>query len=426
MLPFANLGKVNFLCKSFPPDRDFHELCLVFSPFLPKFALENMDEIIGFLNSINNENSLYVIGGLGVLMLVIQLYFILFIHGKLALLKVTNEIVQQDLPPVSVIIWTRNEEDLLKQNLESILNQDYPDFEVVVVNDRSEDDSKWYLQELSAKYKRLHVTEIADHVLSRQGKKFGVAIGIKAAKHQHLVFTNADCRPASDQWLRHFGGGFLDQSTEIILGYAPITKKKGLGNAFSRLLHYFRSINYLAFAVAGKPFSGAGQNLAFNKDLFFKGKGFASHIHVTSGYDELFVNQHATSHNTRVVVSPEAHVWQPSPKDAKDRKTRRNQDSAVFHQYKSVHKFMLNMQALTWLLWYVLLIVFILLFPQLWEWAVGVYVFRMLMAYLVYFPIARKLRITKMLWFFPILDLWLSLKLSGQLIFAKNRKYGST
>src|SRR5690606_31268157 len=128
--------------------------------------------------------------------------------------------------PLSVVICARNEEENLRQYLPKILAQDYPTFEVILVNDYSEDDTKWLLRDLSAQHPNLKVVEIAEHVRLKHGKKFAVTLGIKAAQYEHLVFTDADCTPQSDQWLRHMGDSF-DGGEEIVLGYSPYFKKPG-------------------------------------------------------------------------------------------------------------------------------------------------------------------------------------------------------
>lgn len=337
--------------------------------------------------------------------LLIQLCYTLFVYGKLAFhkSKEPSDADNPHLPPLSVILCTRNEEHLLRENLESILNQNYPEFEVIVVNDRSEDDTKWYLKELSEQFTNLKAVEIAEHVLSSSGKKFGVAMGIKAAGHDHLVLIDSNCTPASENWLQHMGSSFSDQ-TEIVLGYVPLMRKKGFLNALVRYEHFIKSINYLSFALKKNAFMGLGQNMAFAKELFFKGKGFASHIHVKSGYDELFVNQHATRNNTRIVIHKDAHVWKPMEKSFDNyiiQRKFRKQATALF---KGNHKFLLNLQALSAVLFYLGLIGLLVVQPLAWPVVAGLYAFRLLIQYLIYIPIARKLRITRMLWFLPFLD----------------------
>lgn len=343
--------------------------------------------------------------GIAGLSLLIQLGYILFIYGKLAFHKAKepSEADNPHFPPLSVILCTRNEEHLLRENLESILHQNYPKFEVIVVNDRSEDDTKWYLKELGERFDHLKAVEIAEHVLSTSGKKFGVAMGIKAASHEQVVLIDSDCTPSSENWLKSIGAAFSEQ-TEIVLGYVPLRRKKGFLNALVRYEHFIKSINYLSFALKKNAFMGLGQNMAFAKDLFFKGKGFASHIHVKSGYDELFVNQHATRSNTCIVIHKDAHVWKPMEKTFDSyiiHRKFRKQATALF---KGNHKFVLNLQASTAVLFYLGLVGLVVVQPLSWPVAAGMYAFRLLIQYVIFTPIARKLRITRMLWFLPFLD----------------------
>lgn len=345
--------------------------------------------------------------GLAGFSLLIQLYFILFIHGRLAFhkSKALSDTDLQELPALSVILCTRNEEHVLRDNLESILNQDYPDFEVIVVNDRSEDDTKWYLKDLSVEFKHLKAVEIAEHVLSTSGKKFGVAMGIKAAQHENLVLIDADCTPSSDQWLQHIGAAFGNQK-EIVLGYVPLKRKKGFLNALIRFEHFIKSVDYLSFALKKNAFMGLGQNMAFAKSLFFKGKGFAAHIHVKSGYDELFVNQHATRNNTVIVIHKDAHIWKPMPRTFESYSIQRKFRKQATALFKGNHRFLLNLQALSAVLFYLSLLALVIIQPLTWPVAIAAYLFRLLIQYLIYIPIAGKLRITRMLWFLPVLDLF--------------------
>lgn len=342
----------------------------------------------------------------GLLLWLYQLYLIVVVHGKLALhkplpLKESNI----DWKPLSVIICTRNQEDELKSNLEAILQQDYPIFEVVVVNDRSEDDTKWVLRDLESEYPHLKVVEIAEHVLSRQGKKFGVAMGIKAAEYEHIVLTDVDCTPSTDQWLKHLGQGFREDSAEIVLGYVPLQRKKGFFSALVRFDHFMRSVDYLSAALRRRAYMGLGQNLAYAKELFFRGKGFASHIHVSAGYDALFVNQHATRENTRIRIHRDAHVWKPMEATSEAYFIQRKLHQSAFRLFSGWTKFKLNLRVLTAPLFYLVLMGSILNDLRTWPLVVGVYLFRLTVQYLIYLPIARKLRNTRMLWYLPFLDI---------------------
>jgi len=340
--------------------------------------------------------------------LLVQLYFILIVQGSLAFHKTRSAESLKNDPnihplPLSVIITVRNNEDQLKGNLPAILEQDYPAFEVVVVNDRSEDDTKWVLREMEAAYPNLRVVEIAEHVLSQQGKKFGVAMGIKAATHEHLVFTEVDCIPATNQWLRHLSTGFAG-GKEIVLGYVPLKRKRGIRNALIRFEHFYRSINFLAFSLNGNPFMGLGQNMAYTKELFFRGKGFASHIHVSSGYDDLMVNQHATRDNTSIATHKEAHVWKPMPNSVEDYQNQRKLQRQAVGLYRKKHRFQLKLQSASAFLFYMALLALLAYNLESWPLVLGLYLFRLILQYAVYIPIAGKLRITRTLWFLPVMD----------------------
>jgi len=340
------------------------------------------------------------------LLLMVQLYFVIFVHGKLALHQVrSREAIpeRQQLVPLSVVICTRNEEQQLAKNLTALLDQDYPAYEVIVVNDRSDDDTKWLLKDLAEQNAHLKIVEIAEHVLSQSGKKFGVAMGIKAAQYAHVVFTDADCRPASRYWLQHIGAAF-ERDRKIVLGYVPLPSKKGFANALIRFGHFYRSVNYLSYALKGNAYMGLGQNMAFDKALFFKGKGFASHIHVRSGYDELFVNQHATRQNTAISIHKEAHIWKSMPLSLGDYLQERKFRKQAYALYRPGHRRMLNLQRSSAVLFYLALAGVVIVEPTAWPLTVVGYLLRLIAQYAVYIPIATKLRSPRMLWYLPVMD----------------------
>src|SRR5690606_7996285 len=196
--------------------------------------------------------------GLCLFFLLTQLYQLLFVHGKLAFHRVKERSESSEgaeKVSLSVVVCVRNEEARLTDFLGSLLEQDYPSFEVIVVNDRSEDDTKWILRDLSAQYPRLKTVEIAEHVTSQSGKKFGVAMGIKAAQYEHIVLTDVDCEISSKHWLSHLAAGFID-NRRIVLGYVPLKRKSGFLNALIRYEHFLRSVDYLSNALKGQAYTG--------------------------------------------------------------------------------------------------------------------------------------------------------------------------
>jgi biofilm PGA synthesis N-glycosyltransferase PgaC len=331
----------------------------------------------------------------------IQLYYILAIHRRLRYFN-GNKNNQKTLHPVSIIICARNEEKNLQKNLSSILEQDYPNFEVVVVNDCSNDESKFILQDFSRQYSHLNVVTIAEHERFKHGKKFAVTIGIKASKNEHLVFTDADCRPASTNWLRRMQQNFSG-SKKIVLGYSPYLKSGSFINKLIRFETFYTALNYFSFALAGKPYMGVGRNLAYTKSLFFSGKGFASHMHILSGDDDLFVNQHATQDNTAIEIHPESQVWSEPQKTFSSYINQKLRHLGAGRAYKRSHKRILSLQVVSGMLFYILLIVLIFLHAEWWI-LLPVFLIRMILQLIVYYPIFKKLSYYDLIWWLPVLD----------------------
>ena len=333
-----------------------------------------------------------------------QLYYFLFVHLKLRTYSIVHQEESKNLLPVSVIVCARNEEANLTEFLPFILEQDYPDFEVVVVNDCSSDDSEWVLKTFGEKYKHLSIVNIKEHVRYKHGKKFAVTLGIKAAKHEHLIFTDADCKPASNQWIKHMASKF-DVGIEIVIGYSPYIKQKGVLNLLIRFEAFRTAMNYLAYSLKKKTYMGVGRNLAYTKSLFFKGKGFASHMHIQSGDDDLFVNQNATKDNTAICIHPDAHVWSVPNTRIRNYNRQKARHRIASKAYKSKHKRMLTTQILSAIVFYIALFTCFVLYPYYWQYILGAYLLRLLIQIVLYLPIMKKLKVVDILPFLPILDI---------------------
>ncbi|MEO5645124.1 MAG: glycosyltransferase [Bacteroidia bacterium] len=284
-----------------------------------------------------------------VLGFVIQLFYHLYFFLRVTRFK--EGVRSENLPPVSVIICARNEDDNLTQNLPLIFNQDYPDFEVVVVNDCSYDLTGDVLEEFGKKNARLKIVTIKEDEYYQHGKKVAVMMGIKGAKHEHLILTDADCRPVSDQWLRKMASDF-DDKTELVLGYGPYEKTKGLLNKLIRFDTFFIALQYLSYSLGGITYMGVGRNLAYKKELFYRKKGFASHYHIQSGDDDLFVNEAATKTNTRIELDAAGFCYSAAKKTVKEWWFQKKRHLQTGKQYKFSHKFLLGLYVLSqWIFW---------------------------------------------------------------------------
>lgn len=257
---------------------------------------------------------LTVFAALGFILIVIN-YIINYL--PLSVFKHVRFNVEQSHEPVSIIICARNEDDNLTEFLPKVLTQDYPEFEVIVVNDCSLDNTENVIDEFAKIFPNLRKTNIKEDDYYKHGKKFAMLVGIKAAKHNRLLFTDADCYPSSNNWLKEMASGFSDKK-ELVIGYGAYEKQKGLLNKLIRFDTFMIAVQYLSAAIKNKPYMGIGRNLAYTKDLFFKEKGFSKHYHINSGDDDLFVNQAASTTNLNVCVSKEAITYSKAKKTFKD------------------------------------------------------------------------------------------------------------
>ena len=288
-------------------------------------------------------------------------YWILF--SKPAFLRKQSPATTEQ-PPVSVVISARNEYHHLKKNLPAILEQKYPDFEVVVVNHASDDETADYLKELQNNYPHLKVVTIARDLNFFHGKKFPLSIGIKSASHEILLLTDADCKPASPHWISRMASNYNDK-TEVVLGYGPYVKEKGFLNRLIRYDTFMVALQYLSFALAGKPYMGVGRNLSYRKSLFLKNKGFISHYSMASGDDDLFISEVARKGNTRVELSPEAFVFSEPKHHFSEWLRQKRRHLTTAKKYKPKYKILLGTYSLSLGLYYLSLIILLAVTSQL-------------------------------------------------------------
>ena len=297
---------------------------------------------MGIIFYIDLDLSLIPYGVLA-LLLIIQLNYILFVYGKLAFYKVKPKQENAADKQVSIIICAHNEQENLKTYLPAILEQDYQNFEVIVVNDCSEDDTKWVLKEFAERYPHLKIVEIKEHIQLKHSKKFALTMGIKGAQYPYLLMTDADCQPNSNNWLREMVGSF-QENKEIVLGYSPYFKFPGFLNRLIRFETSHTAMSYLSYALKGNAYMGVGRNLAYTKELFFKNKGFTEHMHIKSGDDDLFVNANADKHNVEINIHPDAFVYSDPKRTWKSYYKQKARHAGPSVLYKGKHKRMLGTQ----------------------------------------------------------------------------------
>lgn len=330
------------------------------------------------------------------------LYRKLYTHGKQA---------EQgtDTPPLSVIIVAKDSASDLQKNLPAILEQDYPDYEVIVIYDRSDKDgSEDVLKLLQDKYPHLYFTFIPDSARYISHKKLGVTMGIKASRHEWLVFTEPNCRPAGNQWLRKMASHFTDK-TDIVLGYNNYEKTSGWLNrkiTFDTLLH---SMRYLGMAIGGHPYMGCGRNLAYRKSLYYEQKGFTNHLTLQRGEDDLFINQTAHGKNTQVEVSPESVMRIIPPHHPKSWKEEKLSYTMTCRHFKGIARYLMGFETCSRLLFLACIIACIVygILTQAWM-TVGIAFLLWLLRFILQVMVFRKTSIAlnerKFIFTLPLFD----------------------
>lgn len=257
----------------------------------------------------------------------------------------------REQPPLSVILCARNEADNLRKILPAILEQDYPEFEVIVINDASTDETEDILGVMEEKYPHLYHSFTPDSARYISHKKLALTLGIKASKHDWLVFTETNCMPAGNQWLKLMARNFTPH-TQVVLGYSGYDRAKGWLHKRVAFDTLFQSLRYLGFALAGKPYMAIGRNLAYRKELFFKHKGFSTYLNLQRGEDDLFINQIANGANTRVETDINATMRIQPVYRYKEWKEEKVSYVATSRFYRGMQRTLLGLETSTRLLFY--------------------------------------------------------------------------
>jgi glycosyltransferase involved in cell wall biosynthesis len=237
----------------------------------------------------------YIIGGIVGALTLVQVLYLFIVYGatrrrylaeKKGKLNVTDQ-----KPGLSVVIATADQEEMLAKHLPRILEQDYPDFEVIVVDDNSKDDTQALLERLAQQYPHLYVTHTSDSIRYISHKKLALTLGIKAAKKEWVVFTEANCYPTSQQWLARMAQ-HCTENIDVVLGYSNYERKPGVANWCMVYDTLLQQVRLIGLTLLGRGYMGIGRNMAYRRELFFTHKGYSRHLDLERGEDDLFIYEH--------------------------------------------------------------------------------------------------------------------------------------
>ena len=339
-----------------------------------------------------------------IFIIAVQLFYYLFFFLRLAIYKKKNKSVHIE-HPISVVICARDEARNLVNTLPGVLVQKYnTTHEVVLVNDNSEDETKYLVEEFKKSFKNLNPVILSQEAKMINGKKFPLSIGIKSAKNETLLLTDADCIPASEHWMQLMQDGY-DDGIEIVLGYGAYRKKPGILNKLIRFETFQTALQYFSYALAGLPYMGVGRNLSYKKDVFIRNKGFSSINQMPSGDDDLFINQVANRKNTAIVIDADAHTISEPKTTFNDWMNQKYRHYTTSKYYKKSHSFLLALYALTQFLLYPVLIV-ALIFSHEYLLLAGLWALRMLVQGIILRSTMKKLNELDLWPWFILFDFW--------------------
>jgi cellulose synthase/poly-beta-1,6-N-acetylglucosamine synthase-like glycosyltransferase len=345
---------------------------------------------------------------LGIVLLVfciavgLQLMYLLAFNFRLLLHKYEPDATDFQ-PPISIIVCARNEEDNLFKHLPILLSQNYPDFEVIVVNDQSQDDSNHIVKAFQHDYPNLRLIELEKNKHRKFGKKIPLTVGIKGAKHGLIMLTDADCKPNSKNWLKEMASSYTSNK-QVVIGYGPFYKRKGFLNRFIRFDMVSIAISYLSAAKAGLPYMGVGRNMGYSKELFIDNEGFKKHYHIPSGDDDLLIRDVATRKNVAININPNTFVYSEAKPTWETWVTQKQRHFTTAPEYKLINKLFLGIFPFTlYLMWFSF---FILLFNSNWGLFIGsLLLLRYALYWLVNGLLYRRLKMKDVILFFPFYEL---------------------
>ncbi len=358
---------------------------------------------------INSTYTLLLLVLLVLAFLLLALYYGLFwlrtARHKGKNIPTPDSVSPSDWPSVSVVMVAHNEADYLKESLPYLLEQDYPNYEVVVVDYTSQDDTPFVLRVCSENYPKLKPVNFPEDVNMFRGKKYPLSIGIKSATKNVILLTEPDSVPKDFGWISHMMCGHF-HGASIVMGYSLLKEGKGLLHAFQQYENLMFNASSLGMALLGNPYTATGRNLAFQRDFFFRRGGFISHYTIPDGADDLFVNQNANRSNTTVITDPNAAViTEPRPTFALWHQERLHR-YATRRYYNWKDKLQLVVypaaQVLFWATWLLLLL------QQLFPWQILAALLAVKFAWQIVTCalLAKKFNISKIQFFAPFFELY--------------------
>lgn len=372
----------------------------IFDTFVCFYINNDMD----FLDYQFNTVGFYFAIILGIIIL-FQIFYYLIVYGRVAFFKenkLTTDEKQKYTPSVSVVMCVKDDAYNLEKKLPIILEQEYPNFEVVVVNDASKDETEYVLRVLQEIYPNLNVVNLYNNVNGFLGKKYPLSLGIKSAKNEIILLTESDTMPLNYNWITTMVKGFK-QKKDIVLGFTNFEQKPTFLNTLMHYENLTSAMNYLGNAILNNPYMGQGRNMAYKREFFFETGGFISQYNISVGEDDLFINKNANSKNTSVIINKES-INLASPKEKREEWVIQKKK-----HFKSMYHFKLKDKIISTLMPFATLLIYVLValsivFQFPWQYAILPLVLKYTFQIIVYYKSSKTLATKQVAFLSPLLE----------------------
>ena len=316
----------------------------------------------------------------------------------------------EELPGVSIVIAVRNGSDQLTRNLGAFLSQDYPTFEIIIVDDHSDQEEKDKLEEVVSNHPRVSLL----HSDQSPGKKYALAQGIQNATYDLILCTDADCIPAGSGWITSMVS--QNQGQELVLGYSPYKRTGGLLNLIVRFETVMTGIQYLSWAMKGRPYMGVGRNMLYSRRLFLEANPYQGHEGIPYGDDDLWVQQASRLTTVNVNFEKAAHVYSDPPISWSQWIKQKHRHLSAGHHYSHASLWQPGIYGMALIMHWLLLPLFLpIAFDSL---MFTVLVIGLAVRWDTYRRWARQLGDMDTAWWYPLLDIGYALYLAGMGIFT--------
>lgn len=300
--------------------------------------------------------------------------------------------------PISVIICARNEAANLNKNLPILLNQDYPEWELIIVNDHSDDGTLELIRNYPSNGK---IVPINLEKAETPGKKQALYQGVKEAKYDWIIVTDADCRPKGKDWLRYMSA--YGDEIDLVLGISFVAQTKGLFNKWVLWDQVSVASEYLSFSLMGLTYMGVGRNMAYSKRFFNSGWEKSSKIGIASGDDDLLVRYAGNNFKTGVQIHPDAMVFTGSKRNLKEWIVQKSRHHKTGAYYRMSHLLLLGLWRIAALTYFIAFVTLCIMQSYIFL-ILLIFTIRLILHFIIFGKVLKRLHGNNLIYLVPFFE----------------------